>query len=205
MHSESDILLLEAYLDDELTTSEVQRLDSRLNAEPELLAVLDSLRAQRMSRIGAFVSLSPTETQAQDFAERVLAGVGRRERQLKMRRGMRICGGVAACLLVGFAVGWAGRGTGGGTMPQTSQLSRAVPASPAKAQAHCETQLVIHAPQPEPGQFQVAILDDKGNVIAIQRFSKLDDARQFADDLGQYELRRNQLQDSQAMLVSDRF
>jgi hypothetical protein len=42
-------------------------------------------------------------------------------------------------------------------------------------------------------------------VIALQRFNKIEDARQFADDLAQYQVRRQQVQDGQAMLVSDKF
>jgi anti-sigma factor RsiW len=38
---------LSAYLDGQLNTSELARLESRLNSDPELVSVLDDLRATR--------------------------------------------------------------------------------------------------------------------------------------------------------------
>ena len=200
--SESDIHLLEAYLDDGLSTSEVHRLDSRLSEEPALLEVLDSLRTERAARIAVFQSLTPGQTDVDRLADAVLATVNRRHWRMVVGRYARIAAGVAACLLVGFAVGWIGRG--GGKAAHPSQVPAIAVTTP--AQVKSDAHLVIHAPKPtEPGQFQVAVLDENGNVIALQRFNKLDDARQFANDLGQYEVRRQQVQESQAMLISDRF
>ena len=45
--NQRDVELLSAYLDGELKPSESARLESRLNSDPELVSVLDDLRATR--------------------------------------------------------------------------------------------------------------------------------------------------------------
>ncbi|HET6251078.1 MAG TPA: hypothetical protein VFE47_25550 [Tepidisphaeraceae bacterium] len=206
MITEADRNLLEAYLDDALSAWWVQRLDTRLTEEPLLARELDELKAQRAARIAAFNAIAPSEAEAGEFAGAVLASLDRRRRKTSMIRYVRLAAGVAACLVVGFAVGWAGRGRAVATRQVAdTHASPTVPAS-TPTHVHNDAHLVIHSPKaPEPGQYQVAILDAEGNVVALQHFSKLEDARQFADDLGQFELRRQQVQDSQPMLVSDSF
>ncbi|HWE01111.1 MAG TPA: hypothetical protein VG326_01785 [Tepidisphaeraceae bacterium] len=194
MMNDADLDLLEAYLDDALSATEVERLDRRLTSEASLSAALDQLRRERAARIAFFHAQAPNFAQADEFADRFISSMRRKDRRVKFAGGARVGAGIAACLLVGFTVGWIGHGR--------ATRSQAV----APAAEHSDVRLAAHTPKPaEAGPFQVAILDEDGNVIALQRFSKLEDARQFADDLAQYQVRRQQVQDGQAMLVSDKF
>ena len=72
MVSESDLDLLEAYLDDTLSVELVQHIDGRLSEEPDLMAALDVLRMDRAARIAAFQSMAPEDNQAHQFAEAML-------------------------------------------------------------------------------------------------------------------------------------
>jgi anti-sigma factor RsiW len=195
MLNDDDLDLLESYLDDALSATDVERLDRRLTGELELSGALDQLRRERAARIAFFQSQTPDQPVSDRFANNVIVSLHRRERQLTFVRGGRIAGALAACLFIGFAVGWIEHG---GAVPH-SQIA-------APTDKHPDARLVVHSPKPaEAGQFQVAILDENGKVIALQRFNKIEDARQFADDLAQYQVRRQQVQDGQAMLVSDKF
>jgi hypothetical protein len=206
MLSESDKVFLEAYLDDALSPTQVERLDSRLSDEPELTAAFDHLRTERAARIAAFNSLAPSTTDAARFAEAFLATLRHREWKRNLGRQVRIAAGVAACLIVGFSVGWFGRGRGIGSQIGIAPSMTITSPTALPIGSHADTRLVIHSPKPpEPGQYQVAVLDADGNVIALQHFARLEDARQFSDDLKQFEVRRQQVQESQPMLVSDSF
>jgi hypothetical protein len=57
MISDSELQLLELYLDDALATDEVDALDQRLRREPRILSALDQLRAQRVARSAVWRAL----------------------------------------------------------------------------------------------------------------------------------------------------
>ena len=165
--------LLEAYLDDALSPGEVQRLDARLSDEPLLSAAFDSLKSQRAACIAIFNADAPSEREAERFSAAFLSSIDRRQWNARFIRHLRVTVAVAACLLIGFAVGWMGRGHGSAMQ---AGVIHPEPASPAISplNAHNDAHLVIHSPKaPEPGQYQVAVLDADGNVIALQRFAKL--------------------------------
>ena len=112
MLSELDINLLESYLDDALSASEVQALDARLSEEPEVAAALDALRNERAARVTTFQAMTPDAPHADRFAREFLASVRRRELYRRLVRGAKIIGSMAACLAFGLAAGWMGRGHG---------------------------------------------------------------------------------------------
>jgi len=173
MLTETDINLLEAYLDDALSASEVQSLDARLTEEPEMASSLDSLRAERKMRIAALSALTPTQQQADDFSEKLLNSVRRSQWTRRWIRGVKIGASIAACLIVGFTVGWIGHGHGATTEQMATHLPQAHP------QDSGETHPVIDM---ETARYQVSVLDEKGKVIATQRFQKIEDVRRFVDD-----------------------
>ncbi|HWE96984.1 MAG TPA: hypothetical protein VG269_23685 [Tepidisphaeraceae bacterium] len=197
MASETDLEMLEAYLDDALSASEVVGLDRRLVTEPALAAAMQTMRGRRAVRLALFKSHEPDEASAEKLAELVIASAHRSAWHRKVARVSRVVGMLAACMLVGFAAGWMGRGHG-----PAAPMAAGGP-HPAKAEGH----LVAHVPKPGEagGMYQVALTDENGNVIAIQKFNRVEDARQFADDLGQYEARRQQVEEGRPMLISDRF
>ncbi|MDB5303961.1 MAG: hypothetical protein JWM97_1510 [Phycisphaerales bacterium] len=197
MVSETDLEILEAYLDDELSAGEVVRLDQRLACEPALAAALQSQRSARAVRAAVFKTTEPDDASADHFAGAVLASVRRRAWNRRLVRASKIAGAVAASIVVGVMIGWVGRGRGP-EAPVASSFPHPV---------NTDGRLVAHTPKPADGgqTYQVALTDENGNVIAVQKFSKVEDARQFADDLGQYQARRQQVEEGRPMLISDRF
>jgi hypothetical protein len=208
MLSDSDRHLLEAYLDDGLSVWEVQRLDTRLGEEAELVAALDQVRAERAHRIAAFNAIAPTVSAADRFAESLIASVHKARRKRRHMRIIRPLAVAAACLMIGFSVG---RIAGWGHVDsetnvleeQSGTLGSSV--STLAAHGHSDAHLVIHAPGPqETGPYQVAVMDEHGKVIAVQKFTRLEDAQEFAREFSQYQARRQQIQQS-PMLISDQF
>lgn len=192
--SELDLELLEAYLDDALSPAQVEHLAQRLLAEPELAGAMHEVRAHRALRTAAWRHDEPTEAQAAKLAERI-AGYVRRDRRRRLaRRAVGVGAAVAAALAV-FLAGWLIRGSG------SSGLQAAPTLATTNAAHHPSSN---DGAPPAPG-FQVAIMDDSGRVVAVQKFARVEEARQFADDVMQMEARRRQLREGGPMLVSDRF
>ena len=196
--NEREIDLLEAYLDDALLPDQVQRVDQQVNDQAQWSEALDALKQRRADRVAAFASGAPAQAEADQFANQLLASLRQREWQKKWSRVMRGAAAVAACVLLGFGVGWIERGQRPAPAP--------IHARSVEPRGRGDSRIVLHAPKPaEAAPYQVAVLDEDGNVIAVQPFNKLEEARQFADDLAQYQARRQQVQEGQAMLVSDQF
>ena len=185
--TDQDLELLDAYLDDALSTGERDALIDRLAREPALSAALEELRAGRDVRLRAFAAneLSPAEAEA--FAEALVSGLRKRESWRRWRRATLTAAGVAACV----AIGWIGRSMWVGT--EQSRTRGIVDAS--------GTADVVGG----SGAFQVILTDDAGKVLAVQKFGRLDEARQFASDLTRYQLQQEQVRQGQMVLVSDEF
>ena len=190
--ADHDQELLEAYLDDDLSASQVQVVDGRLAREPHLAAALHVLRAERSVRAAVWSSLAPDQQAAERAVTRVSRGIRRHETLRRVYRGARIGGAVAAAVAL-FWGGWMVRGV---ATPRPARVAGPVPQPMGR--------MSIAAGE-AAGAYRVVLTDETGNVIAVQRFSKLEDARQFADDLGRYQARRLEIQQGSAMLVSDHF
>jgi anti-sigma factor RsiW len=190
--SEFDLELLEDYLDDALSPIQVEHVARRLGDEPELALAMHELRAARVLRAAAWRTLEPGEAEAADVTNRVTQVVRRAERAHRLWRGIWVGGGIAAAVGV-FVAGWLIHGSGDLSIPRSQ--ARDVQPAP--------TSVAVR--QPAAAAFHVALLDSQGNVIPVQKFTKADDARQFAQDLINFEDRRQEAQQGSAMLVSDRF
>ncbi|HEY2585035.1 MAG TPA: hypothetical protein VGI81_04630 [Tepidisphaeraceae bacterium] len=193
---EFDLQLLEDYLDDALSPAQVEHVARRLADEPELALAMHELRAARVLRAATWRTLEPSEAEAADVARRVATVVRRTERMGHLWRRAWVGGGIAAAVGV-FVAGWLLHGPVDSAVhqPQARETTPTPVPSP--------TAIAIR--QPAVAAFHVALLDSQGNVIPVQKFSKADDARQFAQDLMTYEDRRQEAQQGGAMLVSDRF
>jgi hypothetical protein len=55
------------------------------------------------------------------------------------------------------------------------------------------------------GTYRVALTDSGGNVLAVQTFSRPDEAQRFATDLAQWQATQQQARQGQLKLVSDQF
>lgn len=108
---------LEEYLDGALAPDEVERLNVRLAADPELAEALDEVRAQREMRALLWRANEPSHAEANAFADRVMsaarrAPVRREFNWGRMGRFAQFGSAAAACLLLGFFFGWLGRDRG---------------------------------------------------------------------------------------------
>ena len=166
MIEDGDIEQLEGMLDNELPAAQRETLAARLAKEPKLAVELESLRAERKLRAEMFLSLEGGE---EAVVERILTKVGAGEADKSsgsarptLRR-LRYAMAAAACVVIGFLIGWMGA-TGGNSSANAN-----------------------------PAPYQVEILDESGQVMAVQKFQSLEKAREFSNDLQQWQIRQERI------------
>ena len=103
--NDQDIQLLESYLDDELTSRELESLRQRLSAEPYLSAAIDELRSQREMRQSFFAACQPDEASVQRLIQSAKRQATRETVWGERNRALRWVSGLAACLVFGFVAG----------------------------------------------------------------------------------------------------
>lgn len=202
--SETDIELLESYLDDELSAMELDSLRKRLSSEPALATAMDELRGQREMRRQFFVACDPEEMSIERLVGSVRQDMNREMVWRERSRVLGRLGSLAACLLVGFFVG---RGMhNSGVMPVASHNSVASHnekiSAPAEMVAGVGPTDIVRTPVRFDGPsakftigpninsvmarnnqlagYQVNLVDSSGNVV--KRFDSLDQAIQAAKD-----------------------
>src|SRR4051812_42070648 len=108
--SETDLELLETYLDDQLSAEEGDALRRRLASEPALVAAMDQLRQERELRRDVYASME--SDRGTDHVVRAVRAAATREivRGGRMRI-LRQVSAAAACLVVGLLGGWMWRGS----------------------------------------------------------------------------------------------
>jgi anti-sigma factor RsiW len=202
MISELDQQLLDEYLDGQLAPVDAQRLARRLALEVPLAEELMALRAERTIRQSVFAALEPEPKIAEAFSKRV-ASAARRQTQRRRFGGVaRIGGGIAACIAIGFAAGWIGRGHGSTPIP-TPNTPIAQSGSPGSAPAVA----VLNSAHPAAptgqltGPFQVSLTDPDGHVLAVQKFDRIEDAAAAADTMGRRIQSGNDANEAQAQTV----
>src|SRR3989442_11288579 len=113
---ETDLELLEMFLEGEATGAEAETLQHRLRAEPGLSVALDDRRSQRALRQSAWQSLEPDQKTADQLAWRIRGAMGTQPtsraagRTWNIMQFARFGSAAAACIVLGFFVGWVGRG-----------------------------------------------------------------------------------------------
>jgi anti-sigma factor RsiW len=176
-----DFELLENYLDGELSPAEVLRVERRLAAEPELAAALGRMGAEYEVRQATYRSLEPDARAADALAAAVGRQVRRADRTAshgRVFRFGRLAGTLAACVAISFSAGWVGRGFAASSKPAQ----------------------ILAPPKGEPYVYQVALTDDHGNITAVQRFDKLEDAQAFAADVGRWQAQQQVKQAGPAVM-----
>jgi hypothetical protein len=163
--SDEDLEVLENYVDGALSPREAERVTRRLALDAEWADALDRLRAERAVRQAVWQSAEPDVEAAYAAGRAAVAAAVRADRSFHFARRLRRASGVAAGLLIAFAGGWLARSR----LPSPS----AAPSGP-----------------PAATEFQVALTDDGGNIIAVQHFSDPRQARQFAEDVGRWQSHR---------------
>jgi anti-sigma factor RsiW len=185
MLAENEIEQLEDLLDDSLPPSETAALRERLGREPELAGMMAELGSQREGRRHFWAALEPSDEETAELVGRVKGNIAAQSR--RRWRTWRAAAAVAACVGISFAVGWAWHGHTAGRRAQTGV-------------ANVQPRLAGTATT-----YQVALTDETGAVTAVQNFDSLEKAKEFAQDLGQWQERQQQLKNGAAVVVADRF
>jgi anti-sigma factor RsiW len=190
--TDTDLDLLESYLDESLDVDEVEALRARLGGDPDLAAALRQLRDERARRLSVFSALEPDDAALDAFTARVLRSVkttaapGRRWAQP-----LRYAAAAAALIGIGFF----GRGVlERPHTPDTTALQNAI-RDPHTRSPHVEEITV----------YQVTLRDEAGHVVAVQRFDSLGKAQEFTADLARWQSRNQRLASSQFVTTTDRF
>lgn len=175
--NEGQVGQLEAYLDGELPPGVAESLRARIEREPALAVELDRLRAERSVRVAAFAGMEGDGA----IADRLLARAkSRADGPAKRRRAFpfRHAVAAAACLAVGFVAGRIIEGTGPGSWV---------------------------TPVSQEPAYRVAITDDAGRIIAVQRFDSIEQATEFSEDLRRWQERQEQIRNGQVTIRSASF
>lgn len=188
--NETDLEQLETYLDDELSPEEVRELDRRLATESALADQLDQLRAQRALRVSVFRAMEPSDREVESLLKRVDGNLHRQADWSKLLGRLRYIGSAAACLFVGFMISHA-------IWPTTPHDEININTGP----SHVAQPVAA----PAQGQiYQVVLQDENGNVIGVQNFDNINDAREFQNDVGQLQSKHRQIQNG-IRLIRDKF
>ena len=185
MLAEHEIEQLEDLLDDALPANEAAALRERLGREPELAGMMVELGSQREARRHFWAALEPTDEETAELVGRVKGSIAAQKR--RGWRPWRTAAAIAACVAISFALGWAWHGHSAGRRAQTGTAS-----VPSRLAGTAMT-------------YQVALTDESGAVTAVQDFDSLEKAKEFAQDVGQWQERQQQLKNGAAVVVADRF
>lgn len=221
--SDQELELLDRYLDDDLTDAEAIGLEARLKGDGEVSAELAKMREFRSLRAQAFASLEPSDVESQQLQWYVRGALHQQQTaSIPIRAADRVgrwAGGlsrVAAVLAVGFVVGYGIRGNPASTGPALVTSSKPQPGAIDLTQpgpplvfgtngAGAGTGVVqVANPLGQPA-YEVSLTDQAGNVVATQRFRTLQEAREFANDLGKWQQKHRQVQTNGVRLVGDDF
>lgn len=181
---EHDFELLEEYLDEALGDSARRDLDARLAVDASLADALGDLSTGRILRAELFASLEPDAASERKVIDRINAAILHDDMKRRRWSGWGRVSSLAAGIIVAFLAGW--------------MCHRIFSPSPSPANAGGSLAVT------NPG-YQVQITDDAGRVVAVQKFTSLEQAREFTDDMTKWQLRQQQLQQGQVVLVGDTF
>ncbi len=165
---------LEQLADGRLAAPQAQELSARLERDADLAECYQQLRADRQSRRSYWSQLA-TSAEAEALADSILAACNQEQWHRQATRSWSVGWiAAAACLALGFSMGWMGRGTS--VMPQVSQSTGAL--TPAQSPITLVGNRAVPAVGPA-GPFAVTVSDPAGRIIAVHRFQHPEEARQF--------------------------
>ena len=191
--NDEDLDLLDTYLDDELGEADVLVLRDRLGTESELSAALTRLRTARQTRKTVFASVEPDEAGVERILQNVKTQARKQQTRARFNTYYRYIGAAAACIVIGFMTGWVGRTTTNpsiGIDNSTDLISPIPVVGSSRPPTLAPNGGIGGIPStPGGGAFSVAVTDESGRVIAVQRFNTLAEARQFAEDMNTWQAR----------------
>ncbi|HEY1685211.1 MAG TPA: zf-HC2 domain-containing protein [Tepidisphaeraceae bacterium] len=198
--TESDLMLLEEYLDGELSAADARAVEERSVHEPELGKELARLKTDRGIRLQAWRSMEGDELAVESVAGKVAATIQRRESHTFLLRGLRIGAAAAACIVLGLSVGFFAR------QPASNQITAQAPVATKTA----DSDRIVFTGQvpsqmPSARGYDVRLKNDAGEVVAVQHFDNIEQARQFVQDVGTWQQRQEQMHSGNVSLVSDQY
>lgn len=193
--SDRDLMLLESYLDDELSADGVDALRERLIDEPDLAAALATLREARACRQRVFQAIEPRELEVGDCVGRMQrAAASRLAWSRRSREGLRYVA-AAACVTIGVMIGSKATqpaapsvGPSGG-IAQSQPTDRLMPVMPDPfgddpgPAMPVQFDQPLHPVLPAATPRLVVLRDARGNIVAANEFRTAAEAREFVDDL----------------------
>ncbi len=178
--SDSELELLESHLDGELSVAEDVALRDRMNIQPELALMLETLRGERDARRGAFISMEPDDAAVERFNRYASRDIQRIDRELFWRNTasrLRVVAAAAACLVIGFSVG---RIADSGVLERGPRETVAVT-------------------DPSAPFVEVVLTDEGGQQLGVQRFTSHERAREFVTDCERSRQRQQQMNEVQVI------
>jgi len=166
--TETELDLIETYLDGELPMSEAEGLWRRLALEPELTAALDELRTDRALRINVWEQCEPAEAAAITVSRQINSAIGRRRVWESARRGAFYVTAAAACMLIGINIG--------------RQQGLITPAAPNGISQNVAQNVAMNSNvgNANTSAVPVNILDGSGRIVAMPSFQTMQEANNFA-------------------------
>jgi anti-sigma factor RsiW len=176
--TETDLELLENYLDDALESAQVEALRARLSDDEHLRAAMEQIRRERAARKAFFASLEPDDATADALAARIRASIQQRRRFINIAAPLRYFAAAAACVAIGFFA------RGFFDHPRPANEAQNAPLN---------------------ATYQVTLRDQTGKIVAVQRFDSLQKAQEFATDLARWQSHSERLASGRFVLSRDRF
>jgi len=176
--TDTELELLETYLDGELPAQEAEALDARVAREPELGKVLEGLRHERELRAMVWERYEPNAQTVERFLGRVQKKVDNHWWWAGQLANLRLIGAAAACIVLG----WVGRGMLQSPATAPGQLTTL--SNPGIVQ--------VSTGAPKSGPVSLPIYDGDGHLLAEQRFENAEQAQQFIRELQQWQAVREQ-------------
>jgi hypothetical protein len=185
--TESDLEMLEGYLDDALDERGREAVRARLTGEQEWIAALEQLRGERAMRQALFAGLEPSQEEVERLVGRVRDGIEGRRGFARVLRGARYIAAAAACFVVGFFV-------------HAMFFARPPMSDKPGAQPIIHNGTSVRAVE----MYEVTLRDGSGQVVAVQRFDSLAKAQEFANDVSQWQRRAERLASGQFVVRAQR-
>jgi hypothetical protein len=218
--SESDIELLEAHLDGELSSAQDAVLRNRLSSDQELANQLIALRADRTVRVEVFESFEPNDLAVKNLVLGVRKQITREAVRGDRLRILRYIGSAAAVVVFSFTAGWIGKARVA-TQPSLGDQSAPMVASNGGNTGSMDFSGDQNAGPPtlisnnlgrtlqngtrRAGGYQVALTDALGHVVAVQHFDTLEEAREFTEDVSRWQHQQQQIRGAEPVDYKDQF
>lgn len=188
--TDDQLEMLESYVDGELPAGDEDALRQRLEQDSALASALEQLRGERELRAAVWQSYEPDAATVARLVAKVDAAVDRHTVWAYRLARYRVPFAAAACVLIGFMVGWLGRGSGtnsfmpaGGGMDGGNQTVVSIPAPVNPGLANATAGNGVELP----------IYNENNQQVGVQRFKSVEDAARFIEDLTRWQKMQEQI------------